>query len=209
MRKPVVLITGAGGEIGHGLIERLAGRRDRAIVTIDVSRLEGSIAGRVDREFTGSILDRGLLDRVLSEFRVELVFHLAALLSTRSEFTPVTAHQVNVEGTLNLLEFAQHEAESHRLSVQAAKVLRRLPSHAMAGRVAAYWLALGRRIRRDHLARRVENFDAHFSAGIRVKEEVGAAELHRTSDETRPAASNFARHCRRPLVGDGREPVAP
>ena len=50
---------------------------------------------------------------MLAEFQVELVFHLAALLSTRSEFTPVTAHQVNVEGTLNLLEFAQHEAESH------------------------------------------------------------------------------------------------
>ena len=50
---------------------------------------------------------------MLAEFRVELVFHLAALLSTRSEFTPMTAHQVNVEGTLNLLEFAQHEAESH------------------------------------------------------------------------------------------------
>lgn len=108
-----MLITGAGGEIGHGLIERLADRRDRAIVTLDVSRLDASIAGRVDREITGSILDRGVLDRVLSEFRVELVFHLAALLSTRSEFTPVTAHQVNVEGTLNLLEFAQHEAESH------------------------------------------------------------------------------------------------
>ncbi|MGH9200531.1 MAG: NAD-dependent epimerase/dehydratase family protein, partial [Vicinamibacterales bacterium] len=41
------------------------------------------------------------------------VYHLAALLSTRSEFTPTTAHQVNVEGTLNLLEFSQHEAESH------------------------------------------------------------------------------------------------
>ncbi|MDQ3213031.1 MAG: NAD-dependent epimerase/dehydratase family protein [Acidobacteriota bacterium] len=113
MRKPVVLITGAGGEIGHGLIERLAGQRERAIVTLDVSRLDASIAAKVDREITGSILDRGVLDRVLSEFRVELVFHLAALLSTRSEFTPVTAHQVNVEGTLNLLEFAQHEAESH------------------------------------------------------------------------------------------------
>ena len=54
-----------------------------------------------------------MLERILAEFQVELVFHLAALLSTRSEFTPVTAHQVNVEGTLNLLEFAQHEAESH------------------------------------------------------------------------------------------------
>ena len=113
MRKPVVLITGAGGEIGHGLIARLAERAERAIVTLDVSRLDPSIASKVDREITGSILDRGVLERVLAEFRVELVFHLAALLSTRSEFTPVTAHQVNVEGTLNLLEFAQHEAESH------------------------------------------------------------------------------------------------
>ena len=113
MRKPVVLITGAGGEIGHGLIERLASQTDRAIVTLDISRLDGAISSRVDREITGSILDRGLLDRVLAEFQVELVFHLAALLSTRSEFTPVTAHQVNVEGTLNLLEFAQQEAESH------------------------------------------------------------------------------------------------
>ena len=113
MRKPVVLITGAGGEIGHGLISRLAESRDRAIVTLDVSRLDPDVSALVDREITGSILERGVLERILAEYRVELVFHLAALLSTRSEFTPVTAHQVNVEGTLNLLEFAQHEAESH------------------------------------------------------------------------------------------------
>ena len=113
VRKPVVLITGAGGEIGHGLIARLAERGDRAIVTLDVSRLDATIADKVDREVTGSILDRAVLERLLAEFQVELVFHLAALLSTRSEFTPVTAHQVNVEGTLNLLEFAQHQGESH------------------------------------------------------------------------------------------------
>ena len=113
MRKPVVLITGAGGEIGHGLIDRLAGQSERAVVTLDVARLDPSIAPKVDREITGSILDRSVLERILAEFQVELVFHLAALLSTRAEFTPVTAHQVNVEGTLNLLEFAQREAESH------------------------------------------------------------------------------------------------
>ena len=109
----MVLITGAGGEIGHGLIERLTGQKERAIVTLDLSPLDPTIAAKVDREITGSILDRPVLERILAEYQVELVIHLAALLSTRSEFTPVTAHQVNVEGTLNLLEFAQHEAESH------------------------------------------------------------------------------------------------
>ncbi|HEX4566838.1 MAG TPA: NAD-dependent epimerase/dehydratase family protein, partial [Vicinamibacterales bacterium] len=112
MRKPVVVITGAGGEIGHGLIDRLA-ERDRRIVTIDIAPLDPAIARKVDREITGSITDRSLLERMMAEFQVELLFHLAALLSTRSEFTPVAAHEVNVEGTLRLLEFAQHEAESH------------------------------------------------------------------------------------------------
>src|SRR4029079_14308554 len=75
--------------------------------------LDSSIASKVDREVTGSILDHALLERLMAEFEVDRIFHLAALLSTRSEFTPVAAHQVNVEGTLALLEFAQHEAESH------------------------------------------------------------------------------------------------
>ena len=113
MRKPVVLITGAGGEIGRGLIERLALQADRAIVTLDLAPLDRAIAPLVEHEITGSILDRPLLERLLAQYEVDLVYHLAALLSTRSEFTPLSAHQVNVEGTLNLLEFAQHEGESH------------------------------------------------------------------------------------------------
>ena len=113
MRKPVVLITGANGEIGHGLIERLAADGARPIVTLDVTPLEPSLQRKVQREVTGSILDKAALERILAEFEVDLIFHLAALLSTRAEFSPVTAHQVNVEGTLNLLEFAYHEGESH------------------------------------------------------------------------------------------------
>jgi len=113
IRKPVVLITGAGGEIGHGLIQRLAEGGDRAVITLDVNPLEPALASLVQREFVGSILDHALLERIMSEYEIDAVFHLAALLSTRSEFTPLTAHQVNVEGTLGLLEFAQREAESH------------------------------------------------------------------------------------------------
>ncbi len=112
MRKPVVLITGAEGEIGHGLVTRLASSGS-PIITLDVSQLDASLAPHVLREFTGSVTDTDVLDRILAQFEVDRVFHLAALLSTRSEFTPVAAHHVNVEGTLNLLEFAQRQGESH------------------------------------------------------------------------------------------------
>jgi len=140
VRKPSVLITGAGGEIGHTLVTRLAG--SASIITLDVNALDRTIAPLVAREFHGSITDVSVLDRILAEFEVDRVFHLAALLSTRSEFTPVTAHHVNVEGTLNLLEFAQRQGESHGRPVVfvypssiAAYGLPDLGTKARAGRV--------------------------------------------------------------------------
>ncbi len=43
MRKPVIFITGAGGEIGHGLITRLA-ETGRPIVTLDLAPLDSTLA---------------------------------------------------------------------------------------------------------------------------------------------------------------------
>ena len=113
MRKPVVLITGASGEIGHGLIERLAANGAHAVVTLDLRPLARELAPHVQQQFMGSILDNQLLDRILAEYEIDLVFHLAALLSTRGEFAPASAHRVNVEGTMAMLEFAQRQGESH------------------------------------------------------------------------------------------------
>src|SRR5881394_2702616 len=113
VRKPVVLITGANGEIGHALVANLAEKRSQAVIALDVNALDHGLGRLVQREFIGSILDVNLLERNLAEFEVDLIFHLAALLSSRAEFTPMAAHHVNVEGTLNLLEFAAHQAESH------------------------------------------------------------------------------------------------
>ncbi len=113
MRKPVTLITGANGEIGHGLIDSLFAEEHGAIITIDLQPLDESLSSKVEREFVGSILEEHLLERILAEYKVEAVYHLAAILSTRAEFTPVTGHQVNVEGTLKLLDFAQSQGESH------------------------------------------------------------------------------------------------
>jgi len=142
VRRPGVLITGASGEIGHGLITRLAAEGATTIVTLDVRALEPALGKMVHREVLGSITDPAALDRILAEFDIDHVYHLAAYLSTRSEFTPVTAHQVNVEGTMNLLEFAQKQGESHGRPVVflypssiAAYGLPDLETKAAAGRV--------------------------------------------------------------------------
>jgi nucleoside-diphosphate-sugar epimerase len=141
-RAPSILITGAGGEIGHGLITRLAAASADPIITLDVNPLAPDLAKKVRKEFTGSILDAQLLDRIHAEYEVDRVYHLAALLSTRSEFSPALAHKVNVEGTLNLLEFSQKEGESHGRPVRffypssiAAYGLPDLPAKTAAGRV--------------------------------------------------------------------------
>ena len=112
-RNSSILITGASGEMGQGLIDRLASSGNPTIVTVDLNPLPKPINGKVRREYIGSILDRELLDQIVSECEIDHIFHLAALLSTRSEFSPVLAHKVNVEGTLNMLEFAQQQGESH------------------------------------------------------------------------------------------------
>lgn len=112
-RNASVLITGASGEIGHELIVRLSADAARPVITLDLNPLHSDLTSKVRQQFVGSILDTQLLERIIAEYEVDRVYHLAALLSTRSEFSPALAHKVNVEGTMNLLEFAQKEGESH------------------------------------------------------------------------------------------------
>ena len=110
MRKKVIMITGAAGEIGHALIEKLAHRSTNPILTLDIQPLPNDVYGKTTH-LQGDILDDDLLSRLISEYEIETLYHLAALLSTRSEFTPEAAHRVNVEGTLRLLQLAAEQSE--------------------------------------------------------------------------------------------------
>jgi nucleoside-diphosphate-sugar epimerase len=106
MREKVVLVTGASGEVGHGLIEFLGERGDTRIVAMDIQPLADGLQKFCHRFIQGDILDNMLLGRLILEYEIEAIFHLASILSTRAEYNPETAHRVNVEGTLNLLHLA-------------------------------------------------------------------------------------------------------
>ncbi len=111
-REPVVLVTGAGGEVGHGLIDLLSAEGVR-VLALDLKELEPAQAEKCHASIAGDILDENLLARLVSEYEIHAIYHLAALLSTRAEFTPETAHHVNVGGTLNLLRLAIEQSRWH------------------------------------------------------------------------------------------------
>jgi threonine 3-dehydrogenase len=117
MRKKVILITGAAGEIGHALVKRLYHEQDLPIVTFDLNPIPEDIRG-LSTHIQGDILDSHIFSRLVSEYEFDKIFHLAALLSTRSEFTPDVAHRVNVGGTMALLKIAAEQSQWRNKPVQ-------------------------------------------------------------------------------------------
>ena len=114
-----ILITGAGGEIGHGLITALAERTEGVrIVALDVNAPEKDLRKKCHRVVTGDILDAGLLGSLAATFDFDAIYHLAALLSTKAERQPTLAHKVNVDGTLGLLEIAVNQARQQGREVK-------------------------------------------------------------------------------------------
>jgi nucleoside-diphosphate-sugar epimerase len=108
-----VLVTGAGGFIGHHLVRRLvrAGARVRAMVRYNagadwglIEMLEPDVRAALE-VFAGDVTDPTRTAQALAD--CEIVLHLAALISipysyqTRYSFT-----QVNVLGTQHVLEAA-------------------------------------------------------------------------------------------------------
>lgn len=141
MRKRAVLVTGAAGEIGQALVERLSTRDDCQLLTLDLKSLPGDLPPSV-QHVEGDILDQALLARLVSEYEFDVIYHLAALLSTRAEFAPEMAHRVNVGGAMTLLHLAAEQSERRGQAVRfmfpssiAAYGMPDLETKALVGKV--------------------------------------------------------------------------
>ena len=118
MRRSIILITGANGEIGHGLISALHDQNRDNIVALDLQPMDPAITPYIKEGIVGNILDKNLLEQLNAEYEISTIYHLAALLSTRAEFSPQTAHEVNVGGTINFLRLAVDQANSRGKAVK-------------------------------------------------------------------------------------------
>jgi UDP-glucose 4-epimerase len=103
-----VLVTGGAGFIGSHLTDAFLNRGDEVSVVDDLSA--GS-AGRLNERAVlakQSIIHAGQLEALVGEIGPELICHLAAQIDVRTSVaSPANDAQVNVVGTVNVLEAAR------------------------------------------------------------------------------------------------------
>ncbi len=108
MNEKAVLITGACGEIGQALVKNLGQRGGYRIVTADLVPLPETIRPLVSEHHQGDLINR---IKVFYDYDFDLIFHLAASLSSKAEIATEEAHRINVEGTMQLLMLAAYKSE--------------------------------------------------------------------------------------------------
>jgi UDP-glucose 4-epimerase len=101
-----VLITGGAGFIGSHLVDRLVLEGHETVVVDNLSTGKRKNLNRAARFYKLDVQSRGL-ERVFRNERPALVMHLAAQMDVRrSVADPMFDAQVNILGTLNVLEQA-------------------------------------------------------------------------------------------------------
>jgi len=138
------VVTGGAGFIGSHLVDDLIESGDSVMVVDDLSPGDrGRVNPRATLEVV-DITDRRRLDGAIDAAQPSVIFHLAAQSSvTRSVADPQRDCEVNVQGTLNLLEAAtRHRAAvvftSTGGALYGSRATLPTPEHAIPAPISPY-----------------------------------------------------------------------
>lgn len=115
MSDKTVLVTGACGEIGQALVQELSKRGDYRVVTADMAPLPQTIKSLVSEHVQGDLVYK---IKTFYDYDFDVIFHLAASLSSKAEIATEEAHRINVEGTMQLLMLAAYRSEKYHKAVK-------------------------------------------------------------------------------------------
>lgn len=96
-----LIVTGGRGFIGRA-VTKLLRRKGYRVISVDQTAADGGAD-----EVVCNIADQREMRRLLVAARAGGILHLAAILPTAAQHSPVMATRVNVEGSLSLLELAR------------------------------------------------------------------------------------------------------
>lgn len=107
------LVTGATGFLGTWLTAELAKAGHKIVRLVrDRTFVEAGVLNRVYgmTDVFGDILDGALLERVMAEYEIDTIFHLAAQAQvTTGQADPTGTLDINIRGTWNVLEAARRQ----------------------------------------------------------------------------------------------------
>jgi len=103
-----ILVTGAVGQIGSELTMALREKygNDNVIATGHKSKPDEKLLHSGPFQFI-NCLDIKTVEKVVKKYKVNTIYHLAALLSAVAEENPQLAWDVNINGLYNVLEVAR------------------------------------------------------------------------------------------------------
>jgi len=105
-----ILVTGATGQIGSELVPELIKLHgiDNVVIGVHRRKPKNPIADAIYEKV--NVLDKEKLDSTITQYKIDTIYHLAAILSAAGEKNPWLAWDVNMNGTYNILELARiHE----------------------------------------------------------------------------------------------------
>lgn len=115
MSEKLALVTGACGEIGQALVQGLVQKGGYKIVTSDLMPLPDSIQSLAAEHVQGDLVYKV---KTFYDYDFDIIFHLAASLSSKAEVASEEAHRINVEGTMQLLMLAAYRSEKYQKPVK-------------------------------------------------------------------------------------------
>jgi len=108
--KVKILVTGATGQIGSELTITLRERYGRDnVIAMGHRRKPSKTLEESGPYVTGDVRDRENLEKIFREYDIDIVYHMAAILSATGEKNPQLCWDVNVNGLYNLLEIAREK----------------------------------------------------------------------------------------------------
>lgn len=101
-----ILVTGAAGQIGSELT--LVLREKYGAENVIAADLKPPAAALASGPFVIlDVTEKARLEEVVRKYKVEVIYHLAAILSATGEKDPQLAWRVNMDGLYNVLEVAR------------------------------------------------------------------------------------------------------